>query len=263
MKVFSEFKDAKFYDHNHTYELNGERMKSVTTVIKEYGNDFDTKYWTTYKALQAMGKKVRPIDPENHIIGIGKRKYTVDKLLTVEEVARGAEVLRVQWERKAERGQDKGTAAHKYMEDAIWGKYPENPIAYLDEVVCDILAKYDPIRTEAIVYSEKYMISGQLDLLVRNKEGLTIIDFKTDEEIKQENKYQNFKFPIDHLEESTINKYTLQLNIYRHLLELKGVEVNEMKIIHLQDPKSTWYDIERISVKELLDDYHKKRTIHV
>jgi len=263
MKVFSDFKEAKFYDHNHSYFVNGNRMKSVTTVIKEYSNPFDTKYWSTYKAMQACTIKVKPINKDKGLIWGDKEVKHWSKWREIPLVQQKALELEEKWEDKGKHAREYGDSLHKYMENAVWGKYPEEPIAFLDEIVIDILDNYDPIRTEMIVYSEKYNIAGQIDLLARNKQGkLCILDYKTDEEISRSNMYDRFKFPVDHLEESDLNKYKLQLNTYRHLLELKGVTVEEMKIIRLRE-ESEWIDIKRISVKELINDYHTKGVVYV
>ena len=61
-----------------------------------------------------------------------------------------------------------------------------------------------------------------VDCLFYNKKSgmLEIWDYKTNKEIKQKNDYgERFKAPISHLDVCEINTYSLQLGLYKHIIE--------------------------------------------
>ena len=51
---FNKSKDrVAFEEKGHTYTNGrGQKYKSVTTVLKDYEHEFDTAYWSTYKAVK-------------------------------------------------------------------------------------------------------------------------------------------------------------------------------------------------------------------
>ena len=44
----------KFIEEGHLYTKDEVPITSVTTVIKSFGEDFDTTYWAYYKTLEAF-----------------------------------------------------------------------------------------------------------------------------------------------------------------------------------------------------------------
>jgi ATP-dependent exoDNAse (exonuclease V) beta subunit len=64
--------------------------------------------------------------------------------------------------------------------------------------------------------------SSDLDCLFWNKKSqwLEIWDYKTNKEIKTSNNYGNkMLHPISHLDECEMNTYSLQLGLYKHIIE--------------------------------------------
>ena len=79
-----------------------------------------------------------------------------------------------------------------------------------------------PVKMELVVGDNDYKIAGMVDCLFYNKksEKLEIWDYKTNKEIKTSNAYGNkYLKPISHLDECEINTYSLQLGLYKHIIE--------------------------------------------
>ena len=117
----------------------------------------------------------------------------------------------------------------------FWGKYKNH---------CELLA------TELSLYDKNLKLAGTLDCLLRHKKSqkVYIFDWKTNSKIKRENKYQNFLAPIEHLDISDINKYSLQTGLYKYILENNTpLKVAGSYLIHFQKSKP----FESISCKSL------------
>ena len=77
-----------------------------------------------------------------------------------------------------------------------------------------------PYRAEVNLYHEKLQLAGQPDLLMTDPEGnIVIVDWKRAKEIRYDNDRRHLKYPLEHLPESNYWLYSLQLNVYRHMLE--------------------------------------------
>ena len=81
---------------------------------------------------------------------------------------------------------------------------------------------FTPYRTEWLVYDEENKVAGSIDCVLTNPEGqLLLLDWKRSKEIKTENRYEKGLGPFAHLDHCNFWHYSLQLNIYRHILETK------------------------------------------
>ena len=85
--------------------------------------------------------------------------------------------------------------------------------------------KLDPgIYPEHMVYLKSAGICGQSDLVEVVNGKVTVIDYKTNKEIKM-NSYkdwegisQKMQFPLSHIEDCNFNHYALQLSIYMYII---------------------------------------------
>lgn len=93
-----------------------------------------------------------------------------------------------------------------------------------------------PFRTEWTVYYTEIKIAGSIDMVYKDRETghLLIYDWKRAKEIKRFD-YKNGTNPImSHLPNSNFWHYSLQLNIYKAILEQKyGYVVSELYLVRL------------------------------
>ena len=96
------------------------------------------------------------------------------------------------------------------------------------------------IYPEVIIYSEELKICGTIDLLLFdtiNNEYI-IMDWKTSKNISTKS-YNNKRGILPeslNIEDTKFNQYSLQVSMYRYLLEeYYGLNITQQMIIHLQD----------------------------
>jgi hypothetical protein len=79
---------------------------------------------------------------------------------------------------------------------------------------------------------------------------LAIYDWKRAKEIKYENKYQKMYPPLNHLPDTNYWHYSLQLNIYRRILqEHYDVVVSELALVILH-PNNSSYQVVRLNMMD-------------
>jgi len=114
-----------------------------------------------------------------------------------------------------------------------------------------------PYRTEWLVYDEDNGIAGSIDCVLSNSDGqLIILDWKRSKEIKMSNNFEKGLGPFSHLDHCNFWHYSLQLNIYRHMLETKyDKEVLEMAIVvlHPNNEKHLIYPISKYDIASIWD----------
>jgi hypothetical protein len=111
-------------------------------------------------------------------------------------------------------------------------KYPDDEIQEMalskmkcaDKLFNEIVDEYDILRSEMIVASLGRAVAGQIDLLCRKKHNnrLALFDYKTNQEIKFENRFQRCLKPIDHFEHCNFIEYSLQLGLYEMIAQEEG-----------------------------------------
>jgi len=111
---------------------------------------------------------------------------------------------------------------------------------------------FTPFRTEWLVFDEEHKVAGSIDMVYAKPDGtLAIYDWKRIEELKTENKFQSGLGPIAHLPDTNYWHYSLQLNVYRYILQKHyGVVVSELALVVLHPGNSSW----RVARLNFMDD---------
>jgi ATP-dependent exoDNAse (exonuclease V) beta subunit len=172
------------------------------------------------------------------------------------------EQVLLSWEIK----RDIGTEAHFAFEH--WYK--------TGEVIADyekaILSIREALQSESILFSEQslagniegVLFAGTIDIVTKSRNGITIWDIKTTDKSLAEvrKKHGHCGLPeLEHLGNSKLMRYTLQLNFYKLLM--RRFPVTALKVILLNI--ETWnYEVLEISDKQaeclqLLKIYNKDK----
>lgn len=183
----------------HSYHMKGtnQKLTGVTTFIKQFFPKFDTE-----KIAKDIGLKR----------GVS------------------AESLKLEWKTKSDKSILDGNLIHKYAEWVFGDGERIKPInsrtgklmVQLINVSSELKERcYIPLEVEKIVFSASLGLSGTIDLVMQHltKNIILLIDFKTSEEMLIYNPFQNAFKPINHLEDSNLTHYSLQLNLYQYILE--------------------------------------------
>jgi hypothetical protein len=98
-------------------------------------------------------------------------------------------------------------------------------------------SKLIPYRTEWLIYNEDLKLAGSIDMVYENPDGtLKIYDWKRCKEILKTNKYDKYGLLecISHLPDTKFWHYSLQLNMYKAILEEKyGKKVTDLYLVRL------------------------------
>jgi ATP-dependent exoDNAse (exonuclease V) beta subunit len=208
-----------FYEPTHTYTIKGSSkgIISGTGFLHQFFPHFDAK--KTIKKMMSSPKW-----PSSPYFGM-----TADQIETM-------------WSDKGKQASEAGTAMHLAIEQFLNGR--EDVIEpsvketkeynYFLQFWKDHGEDLEPYRTEWEVWSEDHLLCGSIDMVFRRKSDgkFLIYDWKRSREIKTSNSYGKGFAPLEHLDDCNYWHYTLQLNVYRWILEnLYGLEIADMFLI--------------------------------
>jgi hypothetical protein len=166
------------------------------------------------------------------------------------------EQINEMWDKNRDDAASAGTKMHFDIECFYNGIIKENTsieFGYFKKFVADF-PELIPYRTEWMVYYEELKISGSIDMLFENPDGtLEIYDWKRAKEIAYDTSFGNFATTpcIAHLPDTNFHHYSLQLNMYRIILEHKyGKKINGMYLVCLH-PDNPYKNYDRIEVPVL------------
>lgn len=239
-KILSSFDGLEFVDEGHKYFLNGEELSSVSSIVSQFEEEFDTQakaeayalkngetpeYWidkwkfinlkATVSGTQvhSYGESLSWLylgHPEN-ITEDNKYKYIADKNWLIPT-------------------RPKENAALSFFEN-----FPENTYIVLPE-------------TRIYNIGDRFKYAGTFDLLVyydhptdKSKSGLVVMDWKTNREIYKEFSREHGKmmvWPFSDLFDEPYGGYVLQTNFYSLALEKIGLKVIGRRIIWLKDDET-------------------------
>lgn len=246
---------VRFQDDIHKYFVDGVQMSySVTQLIHEYFSDFDS---------EEMCKKM--LERDDFTTNERYEKYWgfLDGLDLNDEndFKKAYDLILANWEENRISSSGLGTDMHQAIEDYIVsGKpLPDNiECLYFTNFHNSMLAKgYIPFRSEQIVFDIDLDIAGSADMMYTTKEWLKekptrvyLIDWKRSKEIRQrsfytyqdgEKIYKVGKGVCSRLEDCNLQHYTLQLNMYKYLLEKHyPVVVEKMAIVVFHPVNKKW-----------------------
>jgi ATP-dependent exoDNAse (exonuclease V) beta subunit len=214
-----------FDEGPHIYTVHGQLgYTSVTTWVHQHFSHFDAD-----AVIQKMVERGTLNNPANKYYGMTPKQ------------------IKKQWADNGKAASGSGTKMHYDIECYYNGQ--ENPndspeYAYFKQFVADY-PDLKPYRTEWMVYYEEIKISGSIDMIFENPDGtLLIYDWKRCEEIPYEDSYGKVALTpcISHLPDTKFWHYSLQLNIYKTILEHKyGKKVVGLFLMRLH-PNSQTYD---------------------
>lgn len=243
-RVNAHPRDARisFEEETHTYTIDGSRegWTSCTTFIHTFFEHFDA---------DAVIAKM-----------MGSRKWPESKYYGMT-----AEAIKAQWAAAADEASTAGTRMHLdieqyYNADPIGNMaadgFAPNPSAEWDyfqafERKWRIPKGFQPYRTEWLVFKEDIKLAGSIDMVYKKPDGkFAIYDWKRAKEMRYENSWQSGKSPLEHLPDTNYWHYSIQLNIYRTVLEeLYGVEVDELALVVLH-PNNKSFQVIKVNRME-------------
>lgn len=288
--------DVVFIEETHKY-LNIKHPDrdyiSVTTLISKFHEPFDTDFWTSYKALEAL-------------IGVEEFKHSPIKRMLLEKKTFDTEFVHMmsidydefmlvknelieRYARTNREACERGSLYHKQKEDALYNRPPSSledlgiKIPELAGKKFSIIRDDCDLTTQASLKSEFLLywscednivnLAGQADVIAKVGNDIYILDHKTNAKGIEMHSYYDKKKktsvrmypPINYLEDCSLVHYTLQLSFYAWMLQKLNSEFN-IKVLRLDhvdgEDKHTEIDLEyRKEDVELMLMHYKKQLI--
>lgn len=229
-----------FDEPTHKYYVNGscEGNISCTSFVHEFFPHFDAK------AIIAKMKK--------------GPKWATSKYFgkTDEEIMK-------EWNENGKQASSAGTAMHLAIEQFLHGAEELiDPVvketaewAYFMKFWSDCGDDLEPYRSEWEVFTDsldqdqngkkerKIKLCGSIDMVFRRRSDgkYVIYDWKRSKEIKADNPFGTGLAPLDHLPDTNYWHYTLQLNVYKWMLEqYYGLEVADLYLVILHPDQPSY-----------------------
>ncbi len=213
-KKFEIFRDDdfKFEESTHTYLYKGVKYISVTTLLSNFHEKFNSDYWSRKKADE------RGID----------QKEILDE-----------------WKEKNDYANKIGSSLHNYVENYFLGNFQKIPtnvdivdrINKFNIIFANKLHKLEPIALELRIFSKKYPIAGTIDSIFLYKDELYIFDWKSNKEFTHDDhpngSYQKLLSPFEEFYKNHLNEYSIQVSLYSLILEEWGFNIKEMFLLHI------------------------------
>ena len=228
-------KYINFVDEGHLYTLSLPGREpvhptSTTTLIHKFFPHFDADAIIDKMFISGSAQRNYPDMTKEQI----KNKWKQDGI----EASKLGTLMHLDIERflNEEKVLDPDTPEfHMFLDfwDYITRKYPG----------CKIY------RTEWLIYDEDIPLSGSIDCTIIKENGeFVLVDWKRSKEIKKSNRFQSGFGPCEGLDDCNFIHYTLQLNIYRRILEHKyGATVSDcmLAVFHPNQRGYLIYDVDR------------------
>lgn len=233
----TDFSKIVFEPDRHTYTYKRRSLISVTTLLKWVVPEFETE-----KMLKRQAYRTN----------------------------RSVEDIRKEWDTKRDEGLDKGTRVHNYVENVMEG----NDISCMKELNDHIheMQQFDVAwarlreKLKAQLYKKEwtigdveYGVAGRVDAIIsmhlRDKPVKCLFDWKTGKFMTRKYAREYLLPPFDDLPNCEEVKYSIQLSLYRLIIDKNSDEnIHSCYIMHLPaDGKYQLYNA--IDLRDRIKDW--------
>ena len=234
-------KCISFEDIGHKYTINGDcDYISVTTLTHGLFSEFNAQ-------LVIKGMMSRSNWPSSQYYGM-----TETEIMSL-------------WDDNRKESAEKGTMLHKMIEDY----YNDLDVDYenMDEFVYfiqfDSEECIEPYRTEWMIWDDVFKIAGSIDMISKNSDGtFSIYDWKRSKKINMtafNNKCSEIH-GLTHIPDTNYWHYTIQLNIYKYILETNyDIVIRDMFIVQIHPNMDKFNKIRINAITEDIDKIMLRR----
>ena len=139
------------------------------------------------------------------------------------------------WEDNKNIACEEGTKLHESIElyyNKIPTDYTSKEYGFFENFIKDH-QHLEAYRTEWEIYYEEKQIAGSIDMIFRNPDGsFSIYDWKRCRKMEKSNNFEFGLDELDHLPNTNFWHYSLQLNIYQYILELKyNIHIKDLFLV--------------------------------
>ncbi len=219
----------RFDEGPHVYYIDGDRDNvSVTTLVHRYFKKFDSD-----AIIQKM--MASPNWPNSKYFG-----------MSVPEIKRV-------WSEAGRDASTRGTRMHKSIECF----YNQEPVSACEDVEFKMFTEFDsewnlePYRTEWEIFDKDLRIAGSVDMVFVKDGEYMIYDWKRSKEIKFDNRWSRGLGVMEGHDDCNHVTYSLQLNIYRYILEKHyGLHISGMWLVVIHPTFDKYQRIQCLNLKD-------------
>lgn len=241
MKIDKQNGKVAFSNEEHVYWNvdDNEKYISVTTLIHRFTQPFDKEFWSAYKTLEKLLPKDSWAIEKKSLLNTKRFDRSILDLYNISEndFNKVQQDILDDWNNENRKSCERGTKIHEELENSFYrnsdnislqkfgigGKfeckkdYPELDLEY-------------GVYPEYLIYRESddgiLRVAGQVDLIVKSGNEITIIDHKTNKKIDQKSGFDTstrsnakMKYPLNNLMDCNFYHYTMQLSTYAWMLQ--------------------------------------------
>jgi hypothetical protein len=266
-KILTTFQGLTFVEEGHKYFLNGKEMECVSNVAHMFQEHIDTVKLATETYERNYNKE--------------SSKYY---RMTVNEIIES-------WKKISDEACTTGTFHHEFGESCFYymtGQYEKILPEFKDRLTPDggfkalypkeeaVVRFYEeipkcivPILAETRVFVEYgkagyagtfdilFYYDGEIDGKGSDRNGLLVLDFKTNKDLYKNFKEQRLLPPFDGLLDMPLSVYKMQLSLYENALYKIGLKVVGRRILWLK-PDGEYEKINLESYRERIDQELQK-----
>ena len=256
MKVDKQNGSIAFSEEEHVYWNvdNNEKYISVTTLIHKFTQEFDKDFWSAYKALEKILPKESWQVEKKSLLNTKKFDKSILDIYNISEndFNKIQQDILDEWDEENRKSCERGTKIHLDIENSFYDN-PRNISLQKFGIGGKFECKkdYSELDIEYGVYPE-YLISrisedgilkiaGQVDLIVKSGNEITICDWKTNKKIDQKSGFNTttkttakMKYPLNTLDDCNFNHYQLQLSTYAWMMQKINPDfiIKDLIIVH-------------------------------
>ena len=262
------------------------KFTSVTTMIHEYTQPFDKEFWSAYKALEKLlPKDVWNVEKKSLLNSKKFDKVLLDlHSISENDFNKEQQGILDEWDNENRKSCERGTKIHADLENSFYQKKKDIDISKFEiggKFECR--KDYSELDIENGVYPEylisrvsedgKLRIAGQIDLLVKKGNKITIADWKTNKKIETKSFFNNktktsvkMKFPLNNLDDVNYWHYTLQLSTYAWMIQKLNpeFEIEDLVLVHFDhNDNMTVYHLPylKTEVIKMLNHFKKESSL--
>ena len=285
MKIDKQNGNVAFAEDEHVYwdvTDSSKKYISVTTLIHNYTKPFNKEFWSAYKALEKLIPKESWAIEKKSLLATKRFNKEILNIYDISEndFNKAQQDILDKWQKENMEACDRGTKIHAQMENSM---YSDNVSLKKLGIGGKFIGKknYCTLDLENAVYPEYLIyrvsddgilrIAGQIDLLIKQGNEITLADWKTNKKIDLKSgfdvktkKTDKMLYPLGKLDDCNFNHYTLQLSTYAWMLQKLNPDfiIKDLILYHFDhDGNETLYhcDYLKSDVENML--YHYKKQV--
>ena len=287
-KITKQNGNIAFEEDAHIYyDVTNPSLKftSVTTMIHSFTQPFDEEFWSAYKALEKLLSKEDWAIEKKSLLNTKKFDKVILEAHDIQEndFNKEQQAILDAWDLEKRVSCERGTKIHAELENSFYKKPKDINLAkYEIGGKFECRKDYTDLDIENAVYPE-YLISyvtpdgrmavaGQIDLLVKKGNKITIADWKTNKKIETKSFFNNktktsvkMQYPLNNLDDVNYWHYAMQLSTYAWMMQKlnSDYEIEDLVLVHFDhEGHMTVYHMPYLKKEVgLMLGYFKKKTI--